>query len=98
MIDRDVVIKKLKQFKKENALTFKIDKLGLFGSVARNEQDESSDIDIFMSYTEPLDFFELGKMKRDLEELFNNKVDLITLHDYLLPSFVENLKKDAIYV
>ena len=98
MIDRNVVIEKLKQFKKENVLTFKIDRLGLFGSVARNEQDESSDIDIFMSYTEPLDFFQLGKMKRELEKLFNNKVDLITLHDYLRPSFVENLNKDAIYV
>lgn len=98
MLDRDIVITKLKQFKKEYVSVFNIDKFGLFGSVARNEQDEFSDIDIFMSYTEPLDLFQLGEMKRKLEKLLGNKVDLITLHEYLQPSFVNNIFKDAIYV
>lgn len=98
MIDRDIVLLKLKAFKKEKASSFNIDKLGVFGSVARNEHDEFSDIDVVMSYTEPLDFFQLGKMKKELELLLNNKVDLITLHQYLQPSFLTNLNKDVVYV
>lgn len=98
MIDRDVVIQKLKLFKKEKGLYFKIDKLGLFGSVARNEYDSDSDIDIFMSYTEPIDFLQLCLLKKELETLLKNKVDLVTLHNYLQPNFLSNLKKDAVYV
>ena len=98
MIDRDSVIRELSLFKKEKAGIFNIDKLGIFGSVARNEHDEFSDIDIVMSYTEPLDFFQLGRLKKELETLLRNKVDLITLHQFLQPNFLKNLNKDAIYV
>ena len=83
MIDRDTVIRELSLFKKEKARIFYIDKLGIFGSVARNEHDEFSDIDIVMSYTEPLDFLQLGRLKKELETLLRNKVDLITLHQFL---------------
>ena len=38
-----------------------------------------------------------GKMKKELELLLNNKVDLITLHQYLQPSFLTNLNKDVVY-
>ena len=98
MVDRNAVIEKLKLFKKEKALMFNIDKLGIFGSVARNEHDEYSDIDIFISYTEPLDFIQLGQLKNELETLLCNRVDLVTIHEYLKPAFLDNLNDDAGYV
>lgn len=98
MLSKYEVLNILKKFKIERGSLFHVDKLGLFGSVARNEHDESSDVDVFMTYTEPLDYFQLGTMKKELETILNCKVDLVTLHENLLKSFVNNLKKDAIYV
>lgn len=58
-----------------------VKKAYLFGSVSRNEQNENSDIDILLEldYTNPIG---LGfvRMKFELEELLNRKVDLVTLN------------------
>jgi uncharacterized protein len=51
----------------------------LFGSVARDEADDDSDVDVFVT---PLDchftLFNLVRVKRFLESLFANKVDVFT--------------------
>ena len=51
----------------------------LFGSVVRNESDENSDIDLLveLDYSRPIG---LGfvRMKIELEELLDRKVDLLT--------------------
>jgi hypothetical protein len=51
----------------------------LFGSVARGEQDEQSDVDILveLDYSQPIG---LGfvRMKLELEDLLKRKVDILT--------------------
>lgn len=56
---------------------FGVERLALFGSVARDEADESSDIDIAVTLSQPLGFafFHLSDY---LESKLNRKVDLIT--------------------
>lgn len=49
MISTKEVIMLLKQFKSESASKYGITSLGLFGSFARNQQQETSDVDIFVS-------------------------------------------------
>lgn len=51
----------------------------LFGSEARDESQENSDIDILveLDYTKPIGL-EFVRMKLELEELLNKKVDLIS--------------------
>lgn len=51
----------------------------LFGSTARLEADKESDIDILveLDYSSSIGL-EFVKMQLDLEEILNNKVDLIT--------------------
>ncbi|MCK4664706.1 MAG: nucleotidyltransferase domain-containing protein [Bacteroidales bacterium] len=61
----------------------------LFGSYARSEANENSDIDILveLDYSEPIGL-EFIQMKLDLEKLFNKSVDLITeqaLSKYIKP-------------
>ena len=61
----------------------------LFGSYARSEADENSDIDILveLDYSMPIGL-EFIQMKLDLEKLFNKSVDLITeqaLSKYIKP-------------
>lgn len=51
----------------------------LFGSTARNEEDEKSDVDILveLDYSKPIGIG-LLRMKLELEDLLNRKVDLLT--------------------
>ena len=51
----------------------------IFGSHSRNEADEHSDIDILveLDYSRPIGL-EFIKMQLDLQEILNQKVDLLT--------------------
>jgi len=51
----------------------------LFGSEARNESEENSDIDIMveLDYSKPIGL-EFVKMQLELEDLLNKKVDLLS--------------------
>lgn len=53
-------------------------RIGLFGSFARNEEKESSDIDILFSLHKPIGLFTLAKIHDDLELKLQKKVDLIS--------------------
>jgi predicted nucleotidyltransferase len=58
---------------------FSVEKIGLFGSFARNENTETSDIDLLVEFNKPvgLKFIEL---KEYLESVFNKPVDLVTVN------------------
>lgn len=87
----------LSQFKKEFGPQFGIKELGIFGSVARGEQTENSDLDIFVSLekVEPFIIFDLKEL---LESLCKCRVDLVRLRDSLRPGLKKNIFKDGIYV
>ena len=53
-------------------------RIGLFGSVARNEENNDSDIDILFSLHQPIGLFTLSKIHYELEEKLHKKVDLIS--------------------
>jgi len=54
-------------------------KAWLFGSYARGEQTEDSDVDILVEFdrTNPIGLFAYVRMQRELEERLNRKVDLV---------------------
>jgi len=91
------IISILKRFKKDSAYKYGIKSLGIFGSFARNQQDEASDLDVFVTLQES-DFFTLEKIKEELEELIHFKIDIINFRDSLRDSFKQNILKDAIYI
>ncbi len=69
-------------------------RVGLFGSYLDDRADESSDIDLLVSFDAP-DFDNYMEMKFFLEELFGRKVDLV-IEDNLKPALAD-VKKDARY-
>ena len=87
----------LSQFKKEFGPQFGIKELGIFGSGARGEQTENSDLDLFVSL-EKVGPFTVFDMKELLESLCKCKVDLVRLRDSLRPALKRNIFKDGIYV
>jgi len=52
--------------------------IGVFGSYARGEEKESSDIDILVSFKDSYGLLQLVRMERELSALLGKKVDLLT--------------------
>ena len=50
----------------------------VFGSVARGEADEKSDIDILVDLEPGRSLFDLGGLLMDLQELLGHQVDVVT--------------------
>ncbi|MEW6053110.1 MAG: nucleotidyltransferase domain-containing protein [Nitrospirota bacterium] len=81
------------RFEKE----FGLKKIGLFGSYARGEFREQSDIDIVVEIEKP-DLFYLIGIKQTIEEALGNKVDIVRLRDKMNQSLRSRIEKDVIYV
>ena len=88
----------LREFKRIRGKELGIEKLGLFGSTARGEQQDDSDIDVCMKLRYSIDLFDLQDLRDELESLFRKKVDLLTLHGNMRRLFRTNIERDAIYV
>ena len=66
----------------------------LFGSYARGEQDEKSDIDLLVELDSKTDLFSFVRMRNELETLLQKPVDLISsrgLSKFIKP-FIEKEK------
>ena len=90
-------IEKLSAFKHEFGRQFGITKLGIFGSVARRENTEDSDIDIVVEVSKP-SLKLMYELKEALKVLFACEVDLVRYRDSLRPLFKSNIIRDVIYV
>ena len=69
-------------------------KIGVFGSVARNESSKESDIDILYHFNDTIGLFKLIGLQQELQEKLNKKVDLVSekyIHPKLKPSILKDL-------
>lgn len=57
---------------------FKVDALYVFGSVARGEANDDSDVDLLVEFSEPVGLFAFARLQRFLEEILETRVDLAT--------------------
>lgn len=69
--------------------------IGVFGSTARGEATESSDIDLLVKLSKPKSLLSLVKLERNLSEAVGQKVDLLTegaISPYLKEPILRELK------
>jgi predicted nucleotidyltransferase len=52
--------------------------ISLFGSMARNEATEASDIDLLVSFSRPISLLQLVTLERELSDALGRKVDPLT--------------------
>lgn len=57
--------------------TYQINAIGIFGSFARGDQNETSDVDILVVFDEVPDLLKFVNLERYLEDLLEIKVDLV---------------------
>lgn len=75
---------------------FGITSMRLFGSVARGDHHEGSDVDIYV--TMPPKFFNYIEAAQYLEHLLGCRVDLICDHKNLRPFFKKQIEQDGINI
>ena len=97
MRTRQEILDTLKAYKEEATSKYGVTKLGLFGSVARNQQREDSDVDVCFDGARPT-LMTIARMEIELEKRIGAPVQLTMLHNGLSKSFLNNLNKDVIYV
>jgi uncharacterized protein len=76
---------------------FGIKSLFLFGSVARNEATQESDLDFVVNFDGTITFDRYMDLKIFLEDLFGKKIDL-AIEDTLKPQIRQKILEDAIDV
>ena len=81
----------------KNAAKYHITRMGIFGSVARGEQTEGSDVDVYLETTKP-SLFALVHIKEELQNLFGCPVDLIRMREEMDRLLKSRIEKEGIYV
>lgn len=87
-LDKD----KLKEICDRSGVEF----LGLFGSVARGDGREDSDVDVLVRFSNRgiKGLLAFVRMERELSRVFGRKVDLVT-EDFLSPYFRDEVKSEV---
>jgi uncharacterized protein len=67
----------------------------LFGSVARGEETEDSDVDVLVDLAPVVGFFELGRLERELTDLLGVRVEVVPAGD-LKPDVAREVIPEAV--
>jgi len=78
IMKRDAVIRILSEHGQEISERFAVRRLALFGSTARDEASERSDIDLLVVFEGPATLRGYMGLKQYLEDLLQHSVDLLT--------------------
>ncbi|MBI5326269.1 MAG: nucleotidyltransferase domain-containing protein [Ignavibacteriae bacterium] len=76
-----------------------VEKVYLFGSYARSEQDDESDIDLLLEFNKDarIGLIQFSRIKIDIEKALKHKVDLLT-KESVSPYINPNIQKDIIKI
>jgi predicted nucleotidyltransferase len=96
-VNKSEVIKKLASFEDE-LKKFSVKDLYLFGSYAREEAGEQSDLDILVEFEAgaQIGLFEFARLRRQLSELLGREVDLVT-PDAIRPEMKDQILREAVH-
>ena len=97
IMKRDDVLRILKEHRSEFIDQYQVKSLSLFGSMARNDAHEGSDVDLLVEFNRPVGLFQFIGLQQRLESLLGGKVDLGTPRS-LKPRIREDVLQDAIRV
>ena len=96
-MDRSNLLDELESFKKDNEQKYGILSIGIFGSFARDQATEFSDVDIVVRIETP-DPFTIVHIKEELEGQLHMSVDIVRLREKMNPFLRNRIEKEAVYV
>ena len=74
---------------------YQLQRIGLFGSTARNEATAQSDVDVWVEL-DPLTPYATVHLKQELEELLQRPVDLVRLRERMNPALRQAILREGI--
>ena len=95
-LDKTNILNYLKEHTNEFQEKYDIEQIGIFGSYARDEATENSDIDIFVKMKPTLSNY--VNIKEELETAFHKSVDIVRIRDKMNPYLLKRIQKDGVYV
>ncbi|MCL0068581.1 nucleotidyltransferase family protein [Thermodesulfovibrionales bacterium] len=96
-VNREEILKVLKEVKDEVRQRYMAEVEGLFGSFARDEEGIQSDVDILVKFKEGANLLHLVGLSLFLEEKLRFSVDIVPL-DSLREEIRDEVLKEAIYL
>ncbi|HDQ70557.1 MAG TPA: nucleotidyltransferase [Chloroflexi bacterium] len=94
---RDNILYTLARFRELKQDEFGIVRIGVFGSAARDEITEASDVDIVVELERP-DLLTLVGIKQELEELLRRPVDIVRYRERMNDYLKRQIEREAVYV
>lgn len=94
---RSQVIEKLKVLDARLHDEFGVSRIGIFGSFAREEEHENSDIDLLVEFHRPVNLFEFSRLKAFIADQLGIPVDLVT-PNALKSMIKDDILKSVVYV
>jgi len=95
MLSKKEILLKLKSYYLQNQENYGIEEIGIFGSYAKDEAKEDSDVDIYIKLKEA-NLFKLSRIRIELEELLGIKTDLVQLRDKMNNYLKKHIQNEAI--
>jgi predicted nucleotidyltransferase len=95
--NRENILQELRRIKPDLAKLYGVTKIGIFGSFARNEIREDSDVDVVVEMCEP-DLFYRVHIKEALEKSFKMSVDVIRYREMMNSRLKARIDREAVYV
>ena len=96
-MDRQAILDRLQAESPVLKRKYGVKSLGVFGSMARGDDHEGSDVDVLVTFEGPATFRSFMGLKLDLEDLFERRVDLGT-PGTLRVEMRSEIEKDLIHV
>ena len=90
-------IVRLAALKKASERELGITRLGIFGSVARQENNEESDLDVVVEMEQPT-LRRMYQLEESIKSELGCNVDLVQMRPTLRPLLRKNILRDVIYV
>jgi len=96
-MDHHAVFKRLKAEAPALRRRYGVASLAVFGSMARGDEREDSDVDVFVAFEGKATFDDFMGLKLDLEDLLGRRVDLLT-PKCLSPAMEAEIRGEAVLV
>ena len=94
---REEILQVLGENKERLAEKYGITKLGLFGSFARGEATDESDVDLCFD-TVRVEPFIATHLREEFENILHRSVDIVQPHRFMRVLFLKRLEQEVIYV
>ena len=95
-MDREAALREIRNLKPRFENVYGVTKIGIFGSLARNEARDDSDVDVVVEM-QP-DLMKRARLKAELESFFRRKVDVVRYWRGMNRFLKKRIDDEALYV